>query len=190
MAVRTLIAVTALLLAAMTTPAAAAWKSYVSTPLGFSFQAPGQLRVEKGVYRAAVGGVNDALIYRFLENNIEYRATVVDFTQRAAEGSVLMEEAAFILQDDKEVLMNDFGRVETGRDAVYGRRMTFNLPNNGGRKSVATYFTKGRLYVMEATVLPANGDYASPDVGRFIDSLVFLLSRSEPGAEELPVAPN
>jgi hypothetical protein len=65
--------------------------------------------------------------------------------------------------------------------------MTIDLPDSGGRKSVATYFTKGRLYVLEATVLPANGDFASPNPGRFLDSLVFLLTNSEPGATELPI---
>jgi hypothetical protein len=65
--------------------------------------------------------------------------------------------------------------------------MTIDMPDNGGRKSVATYFTKGHLYVMEATVLPANGDYTSPDPGRFLDSLVFILTFAEPGATELPI---
>jgi hypothetical protein len=41
------------------------------------------------------------------------------------------------------------------------------------------------LISLEATVLPAHADYGSPDPGRFIDSLVFVLSRTEPGAVEL-----
>ena len=187
MRARSLLALAGFLFAAMTLLAEAAWKSYVSQSMGFSFQAPGELKVEKGVYRAAVAGAVDAVIDRFTENNIEYRVSVIDFTQRAAEGSVLMEEAAFIMQDGKEVLLNDFGRVDTGRDAVYGRRMTIVMPDNGGRKSAATYFTKGRLFALEATVFPANGDYGTPDAGRFVDSLVFLLSRTEPGAIELPL---
>nr|TFG54530.1 MAG: hypothetical protein E4H34_02460 [Hyphomicrobiales bacterium] len=169
-----------------TIPAAAAWNSYVSHPLGFSFRAPGEISVETGVYRAAVGGERQAIIYRSLDNNIDYRLSVVDFTDRADEGSVLMEEAAYILQDDMQVLLNDFGRVDTGADAVYGRRMTFDLPDGSGRKSVGTYFTKGRLFMIEATVLPENGDFATPDAGLFINSLVFLLSNADPDAIELP----
>jgi len=34
-------------------------------------------------------------------------------------------------------------------------------------------------------VLPANGDVGSPDPGRFIDSIAFVLSRTQPGAIEL-----
>ena len=184
---KALITLVGLALAATTMPAEAAWKSYISHALGFAFQAPGVVKAEKGTYRAAVAGVKDAIIYRSVDDNIEYRATVVDFTDRANEGSVLMEEAAFILQDDKKVLMNDFGRVQTGKDGIYGRRMTIDLPNNGGRESIATYFTKGRLYVLEATVLPANGDFTTPDAGLFLNSLVFILSFAEPGAMELPI---
>jgi hypothetical protein len=175
-----------LALFATTLPAHAAWNSYVDSHLGFSFRAPGEMRAEIGVYRAAVGGEKEAVIYRSAENDIEYRVTVVDFTDRADEGAVLMEEAAFILQDEMRVLMNDFGRVDTGQDAVYGRRMTIDLPENRGRKSIATYFTKGHLFVMEATVLPENGDFGAPDPGLFIDSLVFVAERFEPGAISLP----
>jgi len=171
----------------MAMPAEAAWKTYVNHALGFSFDAPGEIKAAKGTYRAGVAGTNDAIVYGSVEDNIEYRATVVDFSNRLGEGSVLMEEAAYILQDGKHVLMNDFGRVEPGKDAVYGRRMTFDLPNNGGRSNVATYFTKGHLYVLEATVRPANGDFTTPDAGRFLDSLVFVLSHTEPGAIELPL---
>ena len=184
---KALIAAAAIAFAAMTVPAEAAWKSYISHSLGFSFEAPGEVKAENAKYRGAVAGERDAMVFRSVDDNIEYKATVVDFTNRANEGSVLMEEAAYILQEDKHMLMNDFGRVEPGKDAVYGRKMTFDLPNNGGRKTVATYFTRGHLYMLEATVLPANGDYATPDTGRFVDSLVFVLSRTEPGATELTI---
>jgi hypothetical protein len=184
---KALIALAGLAFAASTMPAEAAWNSYISHTLGFSFDAPGELKAQKGKYRGGVAGANDAIIYRSVEDNIQYRATVVDFSNRLGEGSVLMEEAAYILQDGKHVLMNDFGRVEPGKNAVYGRRMTFDLANDGGRDNVVTYFTKGHLFILEATVLPANGDYTTPDAGRFLDSLVFDLSHTEPGASELPL---
>lgn len=166
---------------------AAVWKTYASHTLGFSFDAPGEVKTAKGTYRAGVAGVNDAIVYGVAENNIRYRVTVIDFSKRLGESSVIMEEAAYILQDGKHVLMNDFGRVEPGKNAVYGRRMTFDLPDKGGRENAATYFTKGHLYILEAVVLPANGDFTTPDAGRFLDSLVFDLNHTEPGAAELPI---
>lgn len=166
---------------------AAAWKTYISHSLGFSFDAPGEVTTAKGTYRAGVAGVNPAIVYRSTDNNIRYRVTVIDFSKRLGESSVIMEEAAYILQDGKHVLMNDFGRVEPGKNAVYGRRMTFDLPDKGGREQAATYFTKGHLFILEAVVLPANGDFTTPDAGRFLDSLVFDLDHTEPGASELPI---
>ena len=183
-----LIALAGLAPVALAMPAdAAVWKTYVSHTLGFSFDAPGEITTQKGKYRGGVAGNNDAIIYRSVDNNIQYRATIVDFSNRLGEGSVLMEEAAYILQDGKHELMNDFGRVEPGKNAVYGRRMTVDLPDNGGRDNIVTYFTKGHLFILEAKVLPANGDFTTPDAGRYLDSLVFNLANTEPGASELPL---
>jgi hypothetical protein len=68
---------------------------------------------------------------------------------------------------------------------VYGRKIVADLPMNKGRATGAFYFTNGKLYAFEATVLPANGKYDSPDPGRFIDSIEFQLPRAAPGAVEL-----
>ena len=45
---------------------------------------------------------------------------------------------------------------------MYGRKITVEQPNNGGRTLGAFYFVNGKLVVLESTILPANGDYASP----------------------------
>ncbi|HMI95760.1 MAG TPA: hypothetical protein VK479_04560 [Micropepsaceae bacterium] len=168
-------------LAILTAPAEAAWKSYISRSLGFSFEAPGDLKTQKGTYEAALAGKHDAIVYRSVDDNIEYKATVVDFTPRAGEGAVLMGEATFFFQDKKKLLMDTFGRV----DGLYGRKLTVDQPNNGGRTLAAFYFINGRLISLQATVLPANGDYLTPDMGRFVDSLAFRADRAEKGSTEL-----
>ena len=170
-------------LAILTVPAEAAWKSYISRTLGFSFEAPGDLKTEKGSYDAALAGKHDAIIYRSIDDNIEYKAIVVDFTPRAGEGAVLMGEATFSFQDKKKLLMDTFGRV----DGLYGRKLTVDQPNNGGRTLAAFYFINGRLISLQATVLPANGDYLTPDMGRFVDSLAFRPDRAESGSTDLTV---
>jgi hypothetical protein len=168
-------------LAILTAPAEAAWKSYISRSLGFSFEAPGDLKTEKGTYEAALAGKHEAVIYRSVDDNIEYKATIIDFTPRAGEGAVLMGEATFFFQDKKKLLMDTFGRV----DGLYGRKLTVDQPNNGGRTLAAFYFINGRLISLQATVLPANGDYLTPDMGRFVDSLAFRADRAEKGSTEL-----
>ena len=173
-------------LAITTIPAGAAeWKSYISRGLGFSFEAPGELKTEKSTYNAQVAGKRDMVVYRAIDNNIEYKATVVDFKDRVGDGAILLGEATFLFQDKKKLLMDTFGRV----DGKYGRKLTVDQPNNGGRTLAAFYFLDGRLVSLQATVLPANGDFDSPEPGRFIDSISFFTVRAPDDAIELPAPP-
>ena len=166
-------------------PAQAAWHSYVSHDLGFSFEAPGDVKASAGTFRGDLAGPRQTVVFRSVDDNIEYKVTVMRFTQAQAEGADLVGERAYMFQNNKKVLMDTFGRVEPGKEAIYGRKITVDLPKNGGRTLGAFYFTKGKLYVLEATVLPANGDYATPDAGRFIDSITFNLARADKSSTEL-----
>jgi len=173
----------ALVVAAM--PAQAEWKSYINRELGFSFMAPGEIKSDMGTFRGAIAGPRQTIVYRSVEDNIEYKVTVMSFVQAQAEGATILGEREYMFQDGKKVLMDTFGRVGSGKDAVYGRKIVIDLPNDKGRTTGAFYFTKGRLISLEATVLTSRGDFASPDPGRFVDSVAFVLSRTEPGAVEL-----
>src|SRR6185369_214228 len=170
-------------LTAAALPAQAAWQSYAAREAGFSFEAPGDVKSEKATYRAAAGQ-RPATVYRSLDDNIEYKVTVVDFANRANDDAALIKEAATSLQNNRKVLADAEARVETS----YGRKMTFELPNNGGRSMAAIYVSRGHLIQLEVTVLPANGDYASPDLGRFVDSIAFNSGSSDPGKIELHLA--
>jgi hypothetical protein len=172
-------------IAISTAPADAAWKSYISKDLVFSFKAPGQVETELGTYRGAIAGPRQTVVFKSAEDNIEYKVTVMSFAQAQAEGAIILGEREYLFQQNKKILTDAFSRVGPGKDSVYGRRIVADLPMNKGRTTGAFYFTNGKLYTLEATVLPANGNYASPDPGRFIDSIEFALSRTEPGAVEL-----
>jgi hypothetical protein len=172
-------------LAVLTAPAQAAWHSYISHSLGFSVEMPGDVKTQTGTYRGQVSGPRETIIFRSVDDNIEYKVTVMSFLQAQAESASILGEREYMFQNEKKVLMDTFGRIEPGKDAIYGRKITVELPKNGGRTTGAFYFYKGKLYTLEATVLPANGDYASPDPGRFIDSIAFVLSRAQEGSTEL-----
>jgi hypothetical protein len=172
-------------LAAMTVPATAAWHGYISHPLGFAFAAPGELKVEKGTYRGAVAGPHDTIVYSFADDNIEYKVVVIEMGGQANNAATLLGEAEYVFQDGKKVLMDTFGRV----DRQYGRKLTIDLPNNGGRATAAFYFVNGRIISLQATVPPANGDYNTPDMGRFVDSVTFFTVRAADDAIELPAPP-
>jgi hypothetical protein len=169
------------------TPAAnaATWKGYISHTLGFAFAAPGDMKIDKGSYQGAVAGRHDSVVYRFLDDNIEYKVTVIDTTAQANQAATLLGEAEYLYQDQKKLLMDTFGRV----DRQFGRKLTIDLPNNGGRSTAAFYFVNGRIVSLQATVLPANGDYGSPEMGRFVDSVTFFTERAPENAIELPLGP-
>ena len=122
----------ALTLAAM--PAAAAWKSYVNRELGFSFRAPGEVKTDIGTFRGAVAGPRQTIIYKSVDNNIEYKLTVMSFLQAQAEGATILGEREYMFQDGKKVLLDTFGRVEPGKNAVYGRKIVIELPDHKGRR--------------------------------------------------------
>ena len=166
-------------------PAQAAWKSYVNKELGFSFEMPGDVKTSVGTFRGEIAGPRQTVVYRSTEDNIEYRVTVMSFLQAQAEGAVILGEREWMFSNRRNVLMDTFGRVEPGKESVYGRKIVVELPDNKGRSTGAFYFNKGKLISLEATVLPAHGDYGSPEPSRFIDSIAFNLSRTEPGATEL-----
>jgi hypothetical protein len=105
--------------------------------------------------------------------------TVIDFTSRASEGMALLEEASSMFKNNKKVLFDRDERVE----GHFDRKISVDIPDNGGRSTSAFVFNNGHLIQLQGTVLPANGDYRTPELGRFIDSLAF--DRAEPGASEL-----
>ena len=93
MAVATLVGAA---LATMTAPATAVWRGYISHPLGFAFAAPGEIKVEKGTYRGDVAGLHDTLIYRFVDDNIEYKVVVIDVKDKANDAATLLGEAEYL----------------------------------------------------------------------------------------------
>jgi len=172
-------------LSVMAMPAQAAWKSYVNKELGFSFMAPGDVKTEVGNSRGTLAGPRQTIVYRSIDDNIEYKVTVVNFIQAQAEGAALLGERQYTFQNRKKVLMDTFARVETGKDTVYGRKIVVEQPDNKGRTTGVFYFTKGRLFALEATVLPGRASAATQDPDRFVESIAFALARMAPDAIEL-----
>lgn len=171
---------------ALTTPASAAWHGYISHSLGFAFAmpaAPNELKIEKTTYKGAVAGTRDVMVWSTVQDNVEYKAMVIDTRPVADQSATLLGEAEYIFQDGKKLLMDSFGRL----DRHYGRKLTIDLPNNGGRRIGCFYFIDGRIISLQATVLPANGDYDDPEIARFIDSITFYPERAADDDTELPL---
>jgi len=162
-------------------PAQAAWHAYyIKVGGGFSFDAPGDMKADKITYTSAMAGQHKAVIFTSNEDNVDYKITIVDFTGRGSDESALIKEATAASQDRTKVLMDEEARV----DSSYGRKLTVDLPENGGRSMSGIFFKDDRLIHMQAIVRPG-GNVLSSDMGRFVDSLSFNETRSEEGATEL-----
>ena len=161
------------------------WQSYVSHELGFSFEAPGVIVSEIGATpRGNIVGTKEQIVFRTEGNNIEYRVGVTNFAQAQMMSETILGEALFLFQGEKPILMDTFARVGEGRDMVHGRKSTVELAQ-GGQATTVFYFANGKLYQLTATLSAENGDYTSPDPGRFIDSISFDLAGANPNAIEL-----
>jgi hypothetical protein len=143
------------------------------------------MKVDRGTYESPLAGTRQSISYAFADDNIEYKAIVIDMRDRANDAANLLGEAQFQFQNGKRLMMDAFGRV----DRQYGRKLTIDLPNNAGRSMAAFYFIDGRIVSLQATVLPANGDYDTPETGRFIDSITFAAVRAADEAIEVPAPP-
>ena len=178
-----LVSATIAVLAAATAPADAAWKQYFNKEAVFSWNAPEGVKATKTTYRSTTAGQRPATAFEVKEDDVIYRVTVVDFAGRGNDGTAIIKDASSALTANGKVLSDAEARVE----ASYGRKMTVELPNNGGRTMSGVYFNKDHLIEMQVTVLPANGDYGSPELGRFVDSIAFGEDRIGSDAVEMKV---
>jgi hypothetical protein len=182
------LAVAAMLVSSV--PAHAAWQYYVCPSDNFATQFPAQPKMENSRFSMPRHKLALAThTYTASVDNIVYKMTVADYSDRAADGASILEEAIFqhTEADDHgaqngKVISNETARIEpVVRGATYGRRITMDLPNNGGRNLSTFYFRDGKLYIQSVDILPANGDYTTPDASRFVESLIFNLSRVQDG---------
>jgi hypothetical protein len=178
-----LVSATMAVVAAATLPAEAAWKQYFNKDAVFSFNAPEGVKAAKTAYRSATAGQRPATAFEVTDDDVIFRVTVVDFSGRRNDDAAIIKEASAVLTSSGKVLSDADARVESS----YGRKMTVELPNNGGRTMSGVYFNKDHLIELQVTVLPANGDYGSPDLGRFVDSLAFGDDRIGSDAIEVKV---
>ena len=140
-------------------PAHAAWEYYISHPLGFSVAMPGEITASRGTYEAPVAGQRETIVFSSSEDGIDYRITVVDMREVQNKAASLLGEANYNFLDGKNIVMDIYARA----DRRFGRKLTVDLPNNGGRESAEYFFTDGRLLEFLVSI-PPGGDYGSPNI--------------------------
>ena len=187
------VAAAALMVSAV--PAQAAWGYYACPSDNFATQFPDVPKMETIKFTMPRHGeAKSARSYATTVDNMIFKMVVADYSDRVAFGASILEEAIFqhTEADDHglrngKMLGNDTARIEpVVRGATYGRRITMDYPNGGGRNLTNFYFRDGKLYEQSVTILPANGDYASPYGSRFVESLLFNLTRMDQEAGGKP----
>ncbi|MEE8439546.1 MAG: hypothetical protein V3S07_08145 [Micropepsaceae bacterium] len=161
-------------------PAHAAWEYYISHPLSFSVVMPSEVTASRGTYEAIVAGTQDTIVFSSSENGIDYRVTLVDMREIQNNAATLLGEAAYNFQDGNNLMMDIDARV----DRHYGRKLTVELPDDAGRATAEYFVINGRLIELRATIAPG-GDYGSPNIARFIDSLAFFPDMANQNSIEL-----
>lgn len=167
-------------LAVSATPANAAWEYYISHALGFSVVMPGEILASRGTYETEVAGRHSTIVYKSSEDGIDYQITVVDMSDVRNNAANLLGEASYRFQEGKQMVMDIHARA----DRHIGRKLTVDLPNDGGREIAQYYFLNGQLLEFKASI-PVGGDYGTPDVARFIDSVAFYPDMANQASVEL-----
>jgi pyruvate-formate lyase-activating enzyme len=96
------------------------------------------------------------------------------------KAATLLGEAVYNFQDGKNIVMDIYARA----DRRFGRKLTVEMPNDGGRETAEYYFNNGRLLELRVTI-PPGGDYGSPNIARFIDSVAFFPDMANQDSIEL-----
>ena len=151
------------------------WKEYRYPELGFAVNFPAEVKTSTGQLKGTIAGTVPTTVMSSELDNIEYRAAVADFSTRVAELGNILGETAYNLTVEGHLLADSVERTETGKNAIYGRRIAVTL-KDGSKKISEVYAKNGKLYIFTTTLSP-KADQGNPIAARFDDSILFDLER-------------
>jgi len=149
-----------------------AWTESIYLDQGVAIQFPAKPQAMKSAYNSIFAKGLPAMVYSAEDDNVVYKLTVVDLTNRPDVGANFLNEAANGLMREGEVLFTDFPRVYQGVKAIYGVTLVVDRMD-GSRVRSSLYYNKGRLYIADAVVLPARGDKDMTTPSRYDQTIRF-----------------
>ena len=111
---------------------ASAWSEYVYLDQGVAIQFPARPQAAKATYDSTLAKGLSAMIYSAEDDHVLYKLTVVDLTNRPDVGANFLNEAAFGLMREGDVLFTDFPRVYQDVRSIFGVTVVADL--NDGRR--------------------------------------------------------
>ena len=151
---------------------AAAWEEYVYLDRGFAIQFPTRPQLKTATHQSTLLKGLSAVIYSAEDDHVVYRMTVVDLAGHTDAAGNLLNEAAYFLMREGDLLSTDFPRVYQDEQAIYGLTLVVDRAD-GSRARTSLYISKGRLYLADAIVLPARGDKDMTVPSRFDQTIRF-----------------
>jgi len=151
---------------------AAVWTEYLYLDKGVAIQFPARPTVSTANYPSILVKGLKADVYSLTFDNVQYKLTAVDLAGHNEAGVNFVNEAAYNLMREGEVIFTDFPRVYQDEKSVFGVTLVFDRPD-GRRQRTSLYYNKGRLYLADAIVLPARGDKDMTTPSRFDQTIRF-----------------
>jgi hypothetical protein len=151
---------------------AAAWQEYIYLDRNVAIQFPVPPQVRTGTHQSTLVKGLPATIYSAEDDHVLYRLTVVDLAGHADAATNLLNEAAYDLMRQGELLFTDFPRVYNDERAIYGLTLVVDR-TNGSRARTSLYVSRGRLHIADAIVQPARGDKDMTVPSRFDQTIRF-----------------
>jgi len=152
--------------------AAAAWQEYIYLDRGVAIQFPVPPQMRTGTLQSTLLKGLPTTIYSAEDDRVLYRLTVVELAGHTDAATNLLNEAAYFLMREGELLFTDFPRVYNDERAIYGLTLVVDR-TDGSRARTSLYVSKGKLYIADAIVQPARGDKDMTVPSRFDQTIRF-----------------
>ena len=150
--------------------AAADWQEYVFEEDGFAVQFPMPPEMGTEPYVSTIMEPITANTYSAVYDNILFKVRVFPLGDMIDQGANFIGEAAYNLMREGNVIFNDFPRVGLRGNATFGIGMVVDTED--GRRIRSSYYSEnGRVYLVDAIVMPERGDLDQAVPSRFDQTL-------------------
>jgi hypothetical protein len=150
----------------------ATWQEYIYLDRGVAIQFPVPPQVRTGTHPSTLLKGLPTTIYSAEDDRVLYGLTAVELGARVDAATNLLNEAAYDLMREGDLLFTDFPRVYNDERAIFGLTLVVDRPD-GSRVRSSLYVAKGRLYIAQAIVQPARGDKDMTVPSRFDQTIRF-----------------
>ena len=148
--------------------AQSSWTEHVFSDQHFQVLFPAEPAVSTMPYTAADGTQVTKTTYSVRQDSSLYQAAVVDLTKAGIDAATAIDQAVNALRENNNVTFNQAAR----QNGTCGRYLTIK-GKDGSTSTVSLFFRDKRLYQIQGTSLPSNGDSSSGTMILFTNSFSF-----------------